>query len=273
MDKPLLLTKMYNGRNVTDDNSKFIFDRFGILSSVPNLGYDFKIYSKPKKCKESLIELSKKRAKSLGSINLAWNDGVDSTFILAVYKDLGLDVKPYLIARDYTKPVKNIPLFNYVNENFDLHIIDREPDSLSLYTGATSDILFDSVARRNGGKTIIKNCVILKDLPNPPYNKDLYPWLNEYAKELGVELLTENDVLRLVVLCFKYYFYCYANGIPSILGINQHSFFDTQEFTDYAFTNCWHRQGLLESDPTYKKIQKDYIKEVFGKDFGVRKTV
>lgn len=269
LDNVVTLTKLYNGRNVNKMNESYIFDRFGILTNKPNLPYIFKDYSAPQHTDKSLITICKERAQGIGKINLAWSGGIDSTFVLAIYKDLGLDIN--VIYVDLGKEI-NEQLKNYVSNNFNLQI--KKPDELSddkIYTGACADILFDSVARRNGGKVVNNGVVKLIDLPNPPYEGGIR-WLDDYANYLGVKLETQEDILRIVVLCFKFYFYCYSNGVPSILGTNQESFFDTQEFTDYAFTNCWHRQGLRETDVTYKKIQKNYIAEVFGSDFGVSKN-
>lgn len=269
------LTYQYNRNDLKPSSNVFIFDRFGIIPCdyKPD-GYLFKDFTPPQNTTKTLVEIAKERALSLGNIDLAYSGGIDGTFILAVYKSLDIPIRLVTVDRSFSAPE---PLIKYLNSNCDVVVFKEGVTTWNtkIFTGSGSDVLFDSLARRNGGVTFSieggKLVRTIQDLPNPPYEQEI-PWLNDYALKLGVKLKTQNDVLRLVMLCFKYYHYCYNMGVVKLFGTNQESFFDTQEFTDYAFTNCWDRQGLVIGAPNYKRIQLDFISSVFGTDFGVVKN-
>lgn len=300
------------------------YDRFGIL----DLGC--KSFDLPKENHTDFLRACLERAESLSKnsdICIAWSGGIDTTFILALFKSIGKPVRVihYLdssrirdIEMGFYMPEK---LWQMVKRKYDYEEISSRASAIfdgNTYTGCLADALFFPTQAVKGGwiyrqvprwgfgsgivslgfnEWQIKCASKLPDLSisewcrlkgngrlNTSEDELLYDsmkgiprdiWFTDeeiarfesYAELFGKPVDTNWRIVRLVNFCFSYYRFLCEHPFPDKEGLK--SFFDTQRFTDIAWTQYWDDNRFYPPD---KSVEVNFIKKVFGTDFGVRKN-
>ena len=75
------------------------------------------------------------------------------------------------------------------------------------------------------------------------------------------------SIVRLINFSFCYYQFLFEH--PFSDKKNTKSFFDTQKFTDIAWTQYFDANKFYPPD---KSVEYKFIRKVFGTDFGVKKN-
>lgn len=258
----------------------FYYDMFGFLD-------DYKLLTIPKDNKSNLLDACKKRALELKGCNLMFSGGVDSTFLLACFKAVNVPVVVCNFCPDGNRiPVK---LKRFVEKNFEVRYLSTVQEVSRLrkvYMGSLSDSFFFSSHRLQGErhcKRIVdkngrvdykisfekKPFLPLEDrmLRSKLFNYDEIELCLAYAKFMDVPLNTNERIARFVdwACCMPKHMLQASWGY--FIGMD--SFFFTQEFADIAYTQYWDSNCHC---PHNKKLYKDFIKDIFGSDFGVEKN-
>lgn len=267
MRKSLELVEEYT--IIRSQDKSLVYDQFGYFDKETPLP----IKRPPRTDNTPLVDVCKERARQLGNVNIAWSGGIDSTFVLAVFKSLNIDVTVVHFTDIDTDVNKN--LLDYVKANFT--VIEKTLSEWlarneKVYTSAGADVLFNSEARPPRAELLIR-------YSNGNTEKVLKPIIEfnvtdndliAYGEYLGVDVVTNLDALRVLTLGCKFWHNAYNWGVPmDKLGRNQESFFDTERFMDIAFTQYFERQCLVNPPKTE---EREFIKEIFGDDFGVVKN-
>lgn len=294
----------------------YYFDRFGFL----DLGC--KTFELPSPDQTSFLDACLERADELSHIpnlRIAFSAGIDTTFLLALFKAMGKNVKllhykiPHINKENYLHNYVSKAVMNYAREHYDLKIITDRNESIfdgSTYTGCLADALFFPTQAVKGGWKYSGNTNkfgyaewLIKepaDIPNytldkwckMPNNGRLSPSLNQIIYDTGKGIprtinFTEEEIVkvkeyfklfnastndnwsivRLINFCFSYY--AFFNEHPFSNKKGTKSFFDTQKFTDIAWTQYRDANRVYPPD---KSIEIKFIKKVFGTDFGVHKN-
>lgn len=241
-----------------------VWDRFGIIddniSSIPF----------PRYTNMSLLEGSYKRAQELGSIDIAWSGGIDSSFIAAVYKDLGIPFR-ILYNDESLKSEAGQVLYKLFRKNNVECIGIDNIKGYSLYpkviTGDGADILFAP----GKGDLFVDSPILMRGIRLSIYEtlKYVYPseadFLYEqirlYGLKLGRPIDTDIDISRLMQWgCLYYFKRDYFRVITGSDVQKMIPFFDTSYFCDISYSSFWksrYEDGL-------KKIQRKYISKVFA---------
>lgn len=256
---------------------QFYYDYFGVLDKLGKLNI-------PSYDSSNLIDACLERAKSLPNIKLMWSGGIDSTFILACYKATNTPIKVYNYA--VTGNYYGKKLGRYISDNFDLHIFKDSKDIKgigSAYLGSLADFFFFSQHRligtrfakevRNRKGRGISVIYTFKDRPFISLEqrmklKGYAPVEIEmtlaYADMLGVTLKSNNEIARFITFTCALPKAMFCTSIPYYVGLD--SFFNTQKFVNIAYSQYWHSNESPNHD---KKLFKDFIRDIFGSDFGV----
>ncbi len=258
----------------------YYYDMFGFFD-------DYNRLSLPKIDKTELLDACLERARELEGCNFMFSGGVDSTFLLAVFKAAGVNVKVYHYCPQgiFLRP----KLRKYVERNFEVHYLKNPlevQDLGHIYMGTLSDAFFFSnhriIGERDSTRIKLKDgrdsfILNFRKVPFIPlqdrmwrmrmFNYDEIELCLAYAALLGVPLDTNNHVAR---------FIDWASCMPKHLCqspwdyfVGQDSFFNTQKFADIAFTQYWDSNDFC---PHNKKLYRDFMCDVFGSDFGVEKN-
>lgn len=302
----------------------YYYDRFGILDP------GCKSFDLPKEDHTSFLDACLERAESISrgrNIRIAWSGGIDTTFILALFRSLDVQVKVihYLdekrcedIASGYYMPAK---LWKMVRHKYEYEEIRSRSIPVfdgNTYTGCLADALFFPTQAVKGGWVYRKmnrgnvpmQCIGLdynewqieraRKLPNLSlvewcrlsgngrlntsteealvdhikgipgeilFSEDEIRRVERFAELFGKPIDTNWRIVRLVNFCFAYYRFLCEH--PFIDKEQSKSFFDTQKFTDIAWTQYWDDNSFYPPD---KSVEVEFIKKVFGTDFGVRKN-
>ena len=259
---------------------------------------DRKFFNLPFYDNTDVIKACLQRASELPNINLMWSGGVDSTFLLACFKATNTPVKVYHYDNkdNYTSP----RLMKYITRHFDCHIMKTPEEAMLVgpaYLGSLADCFFFSHQRLRGtfkavklplqhGRLIYKPIymerpymcledrmrkVISHDGINRTsraFSDDEIMLVSEYAKKFGKPMDTNNRIARF--LCFTCSLAKQAFGWSGPFYHGLDSFFLTQKFIDIAYTQYWDSNDK----PWFhdKKMFKDFIKQIFGDDYGVEKN-
>lgn len=300
----------------------YYYDRFGILDP------GCKSFELPKEDHTSFLDACLERAENISrgrEIRIAWSGGIDTTFILALFKSIGVkvriirfrdDSRIHCVEDGYSMPEK---LLRFVKRKYDYEeIISKDVPVFdgNTYTGCLADALFFPTQAVKGGWVYKKSSGFILS----KVNSNFHEWQIERAAELpdlsiaewcrldgngrikatkdelmfdrqkgvpeqivfsdeeierfeyyaglfGKPVNTNWRIVRLVNFCFSYYRFLCEHPFPD--KEESRSFFDTQKFTDIAWTQYWDDNRYYPPD---KSVEVNFIKKVFGTDFGVRKN-
>lgn len=304
----------------------YYFDRFGILDSGA------KKFDLPKEDHTDFIDACLERADELSKVSnlrIAFSGGVDTTFLLALFKVVGKDVKLIHFARPKSERIKDSKsyvskkILMFVQDNFDFTITHNRYEPIFdgfTYTACLADGLFFPTQAVKGGWEYFnenggnkKNTIFISQnkfcewqirtsakLPNLSIdewclmrgngriNRNLYTderdkflgipqninfneeeieKFKNYASMFGKPMNTNWSIVRLINFSFCYYQFLFEHPFKD----KEHtkSFFDTQKFTNIAWTQYWDANKIFPSD---KSVEYKFIRKVFGTDFGVKKN-
>lgn len=303
----------------------YYFDRFGILDSGA------KKFDLPKEDHTDFINACLERADELRNVpdlRIAFSGGVDTTFLLALFRAIGKDVKLVHFDRDDLVAKKEEALYvskkimRFARENYDFTVTKDRQEPIfdgSTYTACLADGLFFPTQAVKGGWEYIRgtkmistgivpsnnnfkewqihspaklpnltiegwcrlpgngrirrtreldNYDVLREIPQDIiFFEEEIEKLKNYASMFHKRLDSNWSIVRLINFCFCYYQFLFEHPFED--KVNTKSFFDTQKFTNIAWTQYWDANKFYPPD---KSVEYKFIRRVFGTDFGVRKN-
>ena len=280
--------------------SPFIFNMFDSDEGQP-------LFSFPVRTDKEFIPLCLERAKSIGSCNIGWSGGIDSTFILACFAYENIPVRVVTVhnrlvrgrnEKIYFKP----KLYKFVDRNFGIksilppslrigangsfeYVVDKNSD-IPIVTAAWADALFFPNQRLKGDMSwsfaVDRNGSYIRKVS---YHENKFVPFEKYLTDSG--LFSESEIDYLFSLSGKFgypldsrnriaRFLYFISAMPSFLFDSTlmfmpklESFFCTQDFVNLACFKYWDNPNNSGFYPRDKKIEIDFIRKVFGSDFGV----
>ena len=256
----------------------FFYDPFGFLDAK-------KVFELPKHTDIELLDACLERARELSGCNLMFSGGVDSTFLLACFKSVGADVR---LVNYCPEKVSIIPeLKKYIDKNFDVNYVSEKAGVskfCNVYMGSLSDSLFFSRHRLKEERTcerfvsetgdvdfsytfVDTPYISLADRMLHKFRYDDIELVLSYAALLDVPLKTNKQIARFIdwVTCLPKYM-CQASW-GYFVGMD--SFFNKPVFFDIAYSQYWDSNEKEYHD---KKLYREFISDVLGSDFGVKKN-
>lgn len=256
----------------------FFYDAFGILDECSFLRL-------PEKNNNDLLDVCLKRAEELSGCNLMFSGGVDSTFLLACFKATGVPVNLYNYCPGQNRLIPELK--SYVENNFNIVYLKNMIEVCHLekvFMGSLSDSLFFSTHRVAEEKTCKR--IVLSD-GSIDFEHDFYdmPFISlqdrmlhkfsfddielvlSYAALMDVPLDSNKEIARFLdwSCCIPKYMMQASWGY----FVGMESFFNKQCFFDIAYTQYWNCNNANYHD---KKLYRDFIGDVLGSDFGVKKN-
>lgn len=304
----------------------YYFDRFGILDSGT------KYFDLPKEDHTDFIDACLERADELSKVpdlRIAFSGGVDTTFLLALFKAVGKEIKLIHFDKDDFATKNDNALYvskkimRFANENYDFTVTRDSKEHVfdgATYTACLADGLFFPTQAVKGGWEYIRDTNMVSTgiellannkfkewkihspakLPNLTvegwcrlsgngrirrtkeideydgyrgipkeinfYEEEIES-IKKYASLFHKPMDSNWSIVRLINFCFCYYQFLFEHPFED--KVNTKSFFDTQKFTNIAWTQYWDANKFYPPD---KSVEYKFIRKVFGTDFGVRKN-
>lgn len=207
----------------------------------------------PKYDEESLEQAAINRAKELGHKNILWSGGVDSTFIVCSYVRAKV---PFTIICDENSISDGRIFYEWMKkQNFDIReykSIHQVYDMKNLISGYSGDTLFSFENTRV--EPLMKNTSFYSLMSEWKNRDELYQEIMDYGKHIGRPTNNDYEIARL--LMFGMFHTHSINEINYILFPKYRvcNFFNTQKFTDIAYTQFWYHNETYNKPEMHKVI-------------------
>lgn len=267
-------------------------DRFGIMNKYSSTEWSNRVQSIPHKITDSFESLCDKRAKEIlakypeGYIGVSWSGGTDSnTVAIALLKNIDKPERIKLICT--SSSIDEFPGFVPWISKQGVDVIAGSPDVYKtalaenvvvLLNGNCGDQQFSSLVNTDypeyylipveeGIKKVYEQ-TSLEELIEPTIER-----IKEYGSKLGLDIKTFGQASLLCNYGIKWEYVAtlqQSMADCTKLAGKCITFFDTPEFSDYAFTHFYETtaNNPVTKPYYYKRPMKDYILSLYpDKDF------